>query len=56
MPGLGTIVNAAAIILGGLVGSLLNIEGAMERFGTWLRKVTHSEGDGGSWTDSSQLP
>ena len=47
MPGLGTIVNAAAIILGGLVGSLLNIEGAMERFGTWLRKVTHSEGDGG---------
>mgnify|MGYP000706254987 CR=1 FL=1 len=52
MPGLGTIVNAAAIILGGLVGSLLNIEGAMERFGTWLRKVTHSEGDGGFVTAS----
>ena len=43
----GTMMLIASVVLGGLVGSLLNIEGAMERFGTWLRKVTHSEGDGG---------
>lgn len=43
----GTMMLIASVVLGGLVGSLLNIEGAMERFGIWLRKVTHSEGDGG---------
>ena len=43
----GTMMLIASVVLGGLVGSLLNIEGAMERFGTWLRKITHSEGDGG---------
>ena len=48
----GTMMLIASVVLGGLVGSLLNIEGAMERFGTWLRKVTHSEGDGGFVTAS----
>lgn len=43
----GTMMLIASVVLGGLVGSLLNIEGGMERFGIWLRKVTHSEGDGG---------
>lgn len=42
-----TMMLIASVVLGGLVGSLLNIEGGMERFGIWLRKVTHSEGDGG---------
>lgn len=43
----GTMMLIASVVLGGLVGSLLNIEGAMERFGIWLRKITHSDGDGG---------
>ncbi len=43
----GTMMLIASVVLGGLVGALLNIEGAMERFGKWLRKITHSEGDGG---------
>ena len=34
-------------VLGGLVGELLNIEGAFERFGAWLRKKTHNESDSG---------
>ena len=42
-----TMMLIASVVLGGLVGALLNIEGAMERFGKWLRKITHSEGDGG---------
>lgn len=43
----GTMMLIASIVLGGLIGALVNIEGALERFGGWLRKITHSEGDGG---------
>ena len=43
----GTMMIIASIALGALVGELINIEAGLERFGGWLRKVTHSEGDGG---------
>lgn len=43
----GTMMVIASIVLGALVGELINIEAGLERFGGWLRKVTHSEGDGG---------
>ena len=36
-----------AAVLGALVGELINIEAGLECFGGWLRKITHSEGDGG---------
>ena len=43
----GTMMVIASIVLGAFVGELLNIEAGLERFGGWLKKVTHSEGDGG---------
>lgn len=43
----GTMMVIASVVLGALVGELINIETGLERFGGWLRKVTHSEGDGG---------
>ncbi len=43
----GTMMVIASIVLGALVGELINIEAGLERFGGWLRKITHSEGDGG---------
>lgn len=43
----GTMMVIASVVLGALVGELINIEAGLERFGGWLRKVTHSEGDGG---------
>ena len=43
----GTMTLIASLVLGALIGEIINIEAAMERFGTWLRKVSHSEGDGG---------
>ena len=43
----GTMTLIASLVLGALIGEIINIEAAMERFGTWLRKISHSEGDGG---------
>ena len=43
----GTTTLIASLVLGALIGEIINIEAAMERFGAWLRKVSHSEGDGG---------
>lgn len=43
----GTMMVIASVVLGALLGELINIEAGLERFGGWLRKVTHSEGDGG---------
>ena len=43
----GTMVIIASLSLGALVGELINIDGAMERFGEWLKRVTKSDGDGG---------
>lgn len=43
----GTMMLIASLVLGALIGEIINIEAAMERFGTWLKKVSHSESDGG---------
>ncbi len=43
----GKMMVIASLVLGALVGELINIEAGMERFGGWLKKITHSEGDGG---------
>ena len=43
----GTMMVIASLALGALFGELINIEGAMERFGEWLKRVTKSDGDGG---------
>lgn len=43
----GTMMIIASLALGALIGELINIEGAMERFGEWLKKITKSDGDGG---------
>ena len=43
----GTMMVIASLVLGGVIGELIDIESAMERFGRWLRKITHSERDGG---------
>lgn len=43
----GTMMLIASLVLGALIGEIINIEAAMERFGAWLKKVSHSEGDGG---------
>ena len=55
MPGLGTIVDAVFIIIGGLIGLTLgavigeaiNIEKHMTAFGEWLKAKTGSHGDQG---------
>ena len=39
----GSMMLIICFVLGGLVGELLNIEGAFERFGAWLRKKTHND-------------
>ncbi|MDY4587159.1 MAG: DUF554 domain-containing protein [Oscillospiraceae bacterium] len=43
----GTMMVIASVVLGAHLGELINIEAGLERFGGWLKKVTHSEGDGG---------
>jgi uncharacterized membrane protein YqgA involved in biofilm formation len=39
------LVVLAALLLGGVTGSLLNIEGRLEQFGTWLQAKTRGKGD-----------
>ena len=41
----GTMRMLLCLILGALLGELLNIQGAVERLGLWLRKKSRSEGD-----------
>lgn len=36
----GTLMLIISVALGGLLGELLNLDGKMERFGTWLREKT----------------
>ena len=43
----GSLMLIVSCVLGAFVGEIINIEGAIERFGAWLRKITKSEGDGG---------
>lgn len=39
------LVVLAALLLGGVTGSLMNIEGRLEQFGTWLQAKTKGKGD-----------
>ena len=41
----GDFLIIGCLALGALAGELINIEGGFERFGTWLKKKTHSTGD-----------
>lgn len=41
----GTLMFIISIALGGLIGELLNIDGAMARFGEWLKRKTGNSGD-----------
>jgi hypothetical protein len=49
----GALVDADSIMLiislalGALIGELLNLEGLLERFGDWLKRISHSEGQAG---------
>ncbi len=42
----GDFLIIASLALGALLGEIINIEGAFERFGGWLKTKTHSTGDG----------
>ncbi len=39
------LVVLAALLLGGVTGSLMNVEGRLEQFGTWLQAKTRGKGD-----------
>ncbi len=41
----GTLMFIVSIALGGLIGEILNIDGAMVRFGEWLKRKTGNSGD-----------
>ena len=41
-----SIFITVCLVLGALVGEILNIERWFERFGEWLKRKTHSSGDG----------
>jgi len=41
----GEMMLVISMCLGGLIGEILNIEDAIERFGEWLKVKSHSEGD-----------
>jgi len=41
----GTLMMILTLELGALAGELINIERGFERFGDWLKRVSHSEGD-----------
>ena len=43
----GTMLVIGCLVLGALVGELLNLEDKMERFGQWLKEKTGNAGDGG---------
>lgn len=42
----GDMLIVACLCVGALIGELINIEGAFERFGAWLKRKTGNEGDG----------
>ena len=41
----GTMLLIASLIIGGLVGEVVDIDGAFEKFGIWLRKHSGNEDD-----------
>lgn len=51
LAGSGTMLLVICIALGTLIGEILNIEAAFERFGEWLKKKTGNANDGG-FTDA----
>jgi len=40
-----TMLLIAALIIGGLIGEILDIDGAFEKFGVWLRSKSGNDGD-----------
>jgi uncharacterized membrane protein YqgA involved in biofilm formation len=42
----GDFLIIGCLALGALIGELINIEGGFEKFGAWLKRKTHSTGDG----------
>jgi uncharacterized membrane protein YqgA involved in biofilm formation len=42
----GDFLIIGCLALGGLLGEIINIEGGFEKFGAFLKKKTHSTGDG----------
>ena len=43
----GTLMMIVCVVLGTLVGSLIDIDKRIEQFGGWLKRKTHSESDAG---------
>lgn len=43
----GTLMLVICMALGGLIGELLNLDGLIERFGAWLKKISGSSNDAG---------
>lgn len=39
------LIVIGSLILGGLIGELLDVESWLERFGTWLKKISHSKSE-----------
>lgn len=46
LEGENTLVLIAAMVLGAAVGTLLDIDGAIERLGTWVERRFHGDGEG----------
>lgn len=42
----GTLMLVISLAVGAVAGELLDIDGKMERFGEWLKRVSHNERDG----------
>lgn len=42
----GGLMLVISVVVGAVIGEWLDIDGKMERFGAWIRKITHNEGDG----------
>lgn len=42
----GALMLVISLAVGAVVGELLDIDGKMERFGEWLKRVSHNERDG----------
>ncbi len=41
----GTVNLLISLVLGGLIGEIIDIDGLLQRFGTWLRHKSGSDGD-----------
>lgn len=41
----GAMLLVISLVVGGMAGAMLDIEGKLERLGLWLRRKSHSEGD-----------